>query len=438
MEKDIEFIKRILLEEKKIVSSLKEANSYSEKVSFDEKKLLENQIKELETKLSDTQKKLEDAFSSVLFSKPLEIDKKPLPGEKEPKIPKINEEELDMDLESKGGKTYSLKEVAPKGLEKETISRIRNKKKEKDKKKIKKTSEFSKIASQIFSKYSRRLLGQQSFKNLEHQLIKANLDYTPVGYISMIILGTVISLFAAGFLFLFFLFFSVGAELPIITRAIDPLNIRFLKVVWILIAIPALTFLFMYFYPSIERKAEEEAINSELPFATINMAAISGSMVDPSKIFEIIISTGEYPALKKQFTKMINQIGLYGYDLVTALKDTANNSPSKEFSELLNGLSVTIHSGGDLVKFFDKRAQTLMFNYKIEQQRESKAAETSMDIYISVGIASPMILMLLLIIMKISGLGISMSINLMSLLVIVGVLIINIVFMASFHLRRKK
>ena len=68
-----------------------------------------------------------------------------------------------------------------------------------------------------------------------------------------------------------------------------------------------------------------------------------------------------------------------------------------------------ITSGGDLPDFFDKRAQSLLFEHRLEREEYTKSAETFMDIYISVVIAAPMILMLLLMMMKISGLGISLS-----------------------------
>ena len=66
-----------------------------------------------------------------------------------------------------------------------------------------------------------------------------------------------------------------------------------------------------------------------MPFATINMSAISGSMVEPSKIFEIMISTHDYPNLDREFIKLINEINVLGHDLVTALRNSAFNSPSK-------------------------------------------------------------------------------------------------------------
>jgi flagellar protein FlaJ len=341
-------------------------------------------------------------------------------------------------IRSEEGFTYNYKEVSPKELEKETIKRIQKKQKKEieDSKKNKKSeSEYLKIASKIFSKTSRRFMGNKSFQKMQDQLMKANLKFTPVGYLSTIFLTTTISALIAGFLFLFFLFFNFGATLPIITRATETVNIRFFKVFWILFVVPIVTFLTMYIYPSLEKKSAGEMIDIELPFATIHMASIAGSMINPIKIFEIINTTKEYPALEKDFTKMIHEINIYG--LVSALKNTAKNSPSKKLSELLNGLATTLNSGGDLPKFFEERSQTLLFNYRIQQQKDAKAAETAMDMYISLLIAAPMILMLLMMIMKLSGLGIAMSVSMIGLLVTLGVVILNIFFLVFLQLKRQ-
>ncbi|MDP2628796.1 MAG: type II secretion system F family protein, partial [Nanoarchaeota archaeon] len=226
-----------------------------------------------------------------------------------------------------------------------------------------------------------------------------------------------------------------GARLPLITRVTEGIGLRFIKVFWILFIIPIATFLVMYIYPSLEKKNTETKINQELPFATINMASISGSMINPSKIFNIIVLTGEYPYLEKEFIKLINEINVLGYDLVTALRHSAFNTPSDRLSELFNGLATTITSGGNLPAFFEKRAQSLLFEYRIEKEKYTKSAETFMDIYISVVIAAPMILMLLLMMMKISGFGIAIGTSTITLLMIVGVSVINIVFLTFLHLK---
>ena len=233
----------------------------------------------------------------------------------------------------------------------------------------------------------------------------------------------------------FFLFFNISAKLPIITFATESIASRFLKVFWILILVPVGTFLAMYFYPSLEKRAVEAKINQELPFATIHMAAISGSMIDPSKIFTIIITTEEYPALSKEFTKLLNQINVYGYDLVGGLRNMAFNSQSRKLADLFNSLATAITSGGDLPDFFDKRANSLLFEHKLEKEKQAKIAETFMDIYISVVIAAPMILMLLLMMLKIGGLGIGLSSGAITITMILGVIVINIFFLTFLHLK---
>lgn len=433
-------IKILLKKEKEIILELEKSfESLKKTKEIEEKTLVNSQIKRLKVHLKKITLDLKRALSGWSYSKPLDIKK--AKKELEEFSPENKTTTEKSKLMTKGGKLFSLKEILPVGLEKETIERIKkSKKREKveDKKKenAKKTKYYSKISSQFFSKLSLKLLSKNAFIKMQDQLLKASLDYTPIGYTSIIIMTTFLSVFVAGFLFLFFLFFNFSAAWPIVTRATESIDVRFLKTFWILFLVPLATFLMMYVYPSTEKKNAESRINEELPFATINMAAISGSLVNPIKIFEILISTNEYPFLKREFTKMINEINLYGYDLVSALKNTSKNSPSKKLSELLNGLVTTISSGGNLPKFFDERAQTLLFNYRLDQEKAAKAAETMMDVYISILIASPMILMLLLIIMKISGIGLALSLNLIAILIIGGVVVANIIFLTFLHLRR--
>jgi len=264
------------------------------------------------------------------------------------------------------------------------------------------------------------------------------MQFIPANYISVIFFTTLLSLIGGFFVFLFFLFFNISPMLPIIIPINENLFGRLLKVFWILFAIPIGTFLLMYFYPWLEKKSIENLIDQELPFATIHMSAIAGSMIDPSKIFSIIISTKEYPELEKKFTKLINEVHVYGYDLASTIRNMAFFSPSTKLSELFNGIATTITSGGDLADFFDKRARSLLFEHRIEREKQIRAAETFMDIYISVVIAAPMILMLLLIMMKVSGLGVSFSTTMITVIIVLTVSIVNVLFLSFLHMKQPK
>ncbi len=129
-------------------------------------------------------------------------------------------------------------------------------------------------------------------------------------------------------------------------------------------------------------------------------------------------------------------MNVLGHDLITSLRNVAFKSPSKKLGELLNGLATTITSGGNLPEFFNKRAESYLFDYKLEREKYTKMAETFMDIYISVVIAAPMILMLLLMMMKISGFGIPLSTSAITIIMILGVCVVNIGFLTFLSLRQ--
>ena len=328
------------------------------------------------------------------------------------------------------------KEFKLEGLEKETLKRLKKKDEKVDKEKKKKPNKYAKMANKSFSKNSIKLLDKKMFQSLERDLTKANMQFTPTTYISMIYFTTFLSIFAGIVLTGFFLFFKVSAEFPLISLITEDLGLRFMKTFWILIIVPVLTFFIMYFYPSLEKRSTAHRISSELPFATINMAAISGSLIDPSKIFNIIITTREYPYLAKEFIKIMNEIHIHGYNFVGALRKASFNSPSKKLSELFSGLATTINSGGDLPNFFEERSKTLLFEHRLEMEKQAKSAETFMDIYISLVVAAPMILMLLLIMMKISGLGVGFSTGTITLIMVLGVSIINIFFLTFLQVKK--
>jgi hypothetical protein len=294
---------------------------------------------------------------------------------------------------------------------------------------------YVEFANKLFFNFSEWLVKKYKFTELNNNLIKANMQFIPENYISIVILWIIISFISSMFITGILVSFDFSSMAPFISPTRAPLSVKMAKYLWLIAAIPICTGLFLYNYPSLEKKASASKINQELPFATIHMAAIAESMLNPKGVFEILIKKGEYKALQKEFTKLINEINIHGMNLVNALRNSAVKSPSSNLTDLFNGIATTINSGGSLKEFFDKRSQTLLFEHKIAREKSSKIAETFMDIYISIVIAAPMIFMLLLMIMNVSGMGISLTPSTISLLMIIGVALINFIFLVFLHIK---
>lgn len=295
---------------------------------------------------------------------------------------------------------------------------------------------YLKLANRLFLNAASNSVKHGNFKELNESLRKANIDILFESYVAMIYLSVFLSLIVSVFAVVLLLFFNTLPIWPFFELNTANILSRFIKVFWIPFAIPVLVFLGLYFYPSTEQKSIEKRIDQELPFAVIHMSAISGSGIEPSEIFKIIGLSREYPNLRREIRKILNQINLYGYDLTTALNNSSKTAPSEKLSELFSGLATTITSGANLSEFFEKRAETLLLSYQMERQKYTRLVETFLDIYISIVIAAPMIFLLLLIMMAISGINLGLTPFQISIMSVFIIGLLNFVFLIFLQMRQ--
>lgn len=288
---------------------------------------------------------------------------------------------------------------------------------------FKKANWYAKISNHLFKSLSNSLEEKGYFGWLNINLRKANMPYILTSYVSMGLFSAMLAFIFGIAMFIFLLNFSQNTA-------------GILRNLLIALASPMIVFLIFYIYPYTERKDIENKISQEIPFVTIHMSAISGSRIEPTQIFKIIALSDEYPYTKKEIKKILNEVNFYGYDLVTALKNTARGTSSKKLSELLNGMASSITEGTELSEFLKKRAESLLFEHKLEGEKHTKYGETFMDIYISTMIAAPMILIMLMIMMNVSDIGFGIGLNVLSLLIVLTISFINIIFLAFLHLQQ--
>ncbi len=296
---------------------------------------------------------------------------------------------------------------------------------------------YVQLANKIFLPLSMSWVDQEKFKNLNIDLRKANLNILTTSYVSTMLLSMVLACIAGLGLLFFFLFFNLSLESPFISMVEQGYLLRLTKVIWFIILAPLITFAFFYLYPSTERKSLARFIDSELPFVVIHMGSIAGSGVEPTQIFRIVGLSKDYKHTRGEIRKLLNQVNVYGYDLLTALKNVARLTPSMHLAEVFNGLATTISSGGDLKTFFEKRAESLLLQYRIEREKFARVAETFMDLYISVVIAAPMILLLLLIMISVSGVNVAgLGPDQMTGLILLVVGVVNVIFLWVISLKQ--
>ena len=280
---------------------------------------------------------------------------------------------------------------------------------------------YASFSNKYFREYSERLI--PNFPNLSTALKKGNIKFLILTYISMALMSTVLFFFLGVFLFVSLLIFSLSNWIYF----------------WIPLFLPLLSLGLFYLYPIGEASTIQKKITQELPFATIQMSAIAGSDIEPTRIFKIIAMSKEYPAIGGEIKKLLAQVEIYGYDLVTSLKNVASKTSNKKLAELFSGLATNINSGGELKNYLEKKSENFLLDYKLERQKYSDLAGTFMDIYISILIAAPLVLMMMFIVMNVSGLGVAgLGIVPLLMISIAVIIFVNIVFLLVLNLKQPK
>ncbi|MEN9625803.1 MAG: hypothetical protein RL557_131 [archaeon] len=304
---------------------------------------------------------------------------------------------------------------------------------------LRKPSMYAKLSNYFFRNFSESLVHKGHFNTLNRSLRKINSEFIVSTYVSMVFFTTLLGFIIGFFFFCLLLFVEISIVFPFFSITESSFLARFLKFFWLPITLPFITGGLFYLYPFSEAKNIGNKINQELPFLTIHMSAIASSGVNPISIFEIIVKSKEYRYTTLEFKKILNLINFHGEDMVTALRTVSSSCPSQKLGEMLNGLAFTIKSGGDLHRFLNKHAENMLFDYRLERERYIKVAETFMDIYISVAIAAPMIFLMIFIIIGSTGLTgglFNLGVNALSLLLILGIIILNVVFLIILGLKQ--
>jgi archaeal flagellar protein FlaJ len=421
------------------IQMLREISDYSRRLdnaTEEEKMLLEGAITSLMQGIKIINGSIPKILEDISLAKKLPTI--PAKQKKTKEFERVNfqriGQEVSVILERKD-KDRFLKELS---ISEQFIRRLRRRKKvgEETYEEFRGSRGYLKIANLFFLNRATKVVKSGKFKELSLGIRKANIDVLFESYIAAMLFSVFLAAIVSVFIVVFLLFFDFSFTWPIIGFYEGSYLLRIGKIFWIAFIVPLVVFLGFYIYPSTEKKAIANKINEELPFVVIHMSAVSGSGIAPVEIFRIVGLNQEYPYVRKEIRKVLNQINLYGYDLVTALNNASKTAPSEKLSELFSGLSTTVTSGASLSEFLEKRAESLLLNYRLERERYTRVVETFLDIYISLVIAAPMIFLLLMIMMLISGIEVGISTFGLTLLSVGSIAILNMFFLVFLQVKQ--
>jgi len=188
-----------------------------------------------------------------------------------------------------------------------------------------------------------------------------------------------------------------------------------LKFVLAPLATPLLILAGFIIFPLFKEFDRKDKIDGILPFASGYLSTLAGVGVPPDKLFESL-ARQDMGEVSKEAKNIVQDMHFLGLDVLTAIKRAVERSPSKLFAEFLEGIRVTLLSGGALRRYLDDQTKRLM---KIREEKENefnKGLNVIGEIYVVLVVLAPLLFIVLLISLGETG-GLPLSIPVVLILI---------------------
>ncbi len=156
----------------------------------------------------------------------------------------------------------------------------------------------------------------------------------------------------------------------------------------------------MMIYPYQKTMGRKKNIDINLPFALTHMAAIAESGVPPYMIFKLLANFSEYGEIAREMKVLVRNIDTFGIDPLTAIRETAERTPSNEFRQVLLGIISATESGGDVKTYIKNAGGQAMFEWKLKREKFMQQLSAYAEFYTGILIAAPLFIISLFAVMN--------------------------------------
>ncbi|BFI73262.1 hypothetical protein YN1_2490 [Nanoarchaeota archaeon] len=253
------------------------------------------------------------------------------------------------------------------------------------------------------------------FKVSIEEYIKITLEYSFIAFI--------LSFLSLSFIFIFILrFYNI---------------VLFLVSLFFGIIVGSSVFFYFYFYPSMAKADYVKDIEDNLPFFALYFYSYSGSGMNLIDIFRLLNKEKRFGNINKEISYFLSLIDVFGYDLLSALLNLANKTPSQKFKEFIFGLISVIRSGGSLRDYAKIYAKEQIEDYEIQLKSYNEKANLWITFYAFFFVTFPIVLLILAFLFSIASGNISI-LNSLTFLFVVIIPFSYIAYLYMIHIYQPK
>jgi len=167
-----------------------------------------------------------------------------------------------------------------------------------------------------------------------------------------------------------------------------------------------------YLFAVISIFSRARKIDANLALIANFMAVLANSGMPPERILRSLGNVGDEFGVGEEVRRAVGDVELMGMDINSALRNAAVRSSSRKFASLLNGVITTSHMGGDLADFLREKANIYKKTRRLIMKNFLENLSGIAEVYVSIMIALPLALVIMLSVMSFIGGGASMFGNL--------------------------
>lgn len=256
---------------------------------------------------------------------------------------------------------------------------------------------------------------------LEENLLKAHLKLRPEEYLAVAWMNSTfaaVGAVVAGFVAAMFLFIL---RIPFTT----------LLIIFGLVAALPIFFSYMYYFglpvgyhgkPAGMAKKRGRRLDKRISGAMSFISAMASANVPVDVIFKELSKQTVYGEVAREAEWITRDTELLGVDILTAIRRAAQRSPSNKFQDFLQGVVTTSRSGGQLKPYFLVKAEQFEQEDRLEMRKKMETLGMLAESFVTVVVAFPLFLVVIMAIMALISRGGSDSVILL-LYVVVALMI---------------
>ncbi len=255
-------------------------------------------------------------------------------------------------------------------------------------------NKIQKLSYKWFGKFATKHVSEK----LKHDLLSAHMNIKADAYFAQTLMYTLLGLIGMipVSIVLFFVFsMIVSAQMSLI-----------FQILFVLLPLIVAGLIFVVYgqLPASNAKVRGKKIDVNLSYALNFVSAMSSAGVTPTEIFKSLSKQSIYGEVQSEAAWIYRDVAVLGKDILTAIRENMKRTPSERFKEFLQGLIVTVTSGGSLKTYFSAKAQQYMVENRQRQKQTIESLGIMAESYVTAAVAGILLLFIVIpLMMIISG-----------------------------------